>query len=308
VHPDRRTTLGILAGILTGMLWGIVFVVPQALPDFTPLELSLGRYFFFGLASSFTLKRTWSHFKNFPLRDKWQVFWLSAAGFWLYTILLFWAVNEAGGVVSSLIIGLLPITIPLAAKRTWRLDKFFALGLTLIFAGLVVLQAGKAAGAPALTWAGVLPLLSCLVMWTWFNLKNTEFVQKHPEAKVSLTNLMGLSSFIILALIGIFMVDIPALFRHQHFGAFLVWSAIIGCGSSWAANVLWNICSKNCPATISGPLVVAETTFALLYTFLFQGRLPTTFEAAAILLFSLGVLLAIRAEIRGQMTPQPVAI
>ncbi|MEZ0225870.1 MAG: DMT family transporter [Alphaproteobacteria bacterium] len=308
MHPDRRITLGILAGILTGMLWGIVFIVPQALPDFSPLELSLGRYFFFGLASSFTLKRTWGHFKGFPLRDKWQVFWLSATGFWLYTILLFWAVNEAGGVVSPLIIGLLPITIPLAAKRTWKLDKFFTLGLTLIFAGLIVLQTGKAAGAPALTWSGILPLLACLVMWTWFGIKNTEFVQKHPEAKVSLTNLMGLSSFVILAVIGVFLVDMPRLFNHPQFGAFLIWSAIIGCGSSWAANVLWNICSKNCPATISGPLVVAETTFALLYAFLFQARLPTLFETIAILLFGLGVFLALRAEIRDQNAPQPAVI
>jgi drug/metabolite transporter (DMT)-like permease len=310
VPPDRRITVGIIAGILTGMLWGIVFVVPQALPDFTPLELSLGRYFFFGLASSFTLKRTWSHFKNFPLRDKWQIFWLSAAGFWLYTILLFWAVNEAGGVLSTLVIGLLPITIPLTAKRTWKLDKFFALGLSLIFAGLLVLElepflARKGSG---LTLRGVIPLLSCLIMWTWFGIKNTEFVQKHPEAKVSLTNLMGLSSFIILALIGAFLVDMPRLFNHPQFVPFVMWSALIGFGSSWAANVLWNICSKNCPATISGPLVVAETTFGLLYSFLFQNRLSTGFETAAIALFGLGVFLAIRAEIRGHLTPQPVVL
>lgn len=69
--PAKSLTLGILAGIATGMLWGIVFIVPQALPDFTPLELSLGRYFFFGLASCFTLKRTWGHFKSFSFRDKW---------------------------------------------------------------------------------------------------------------------------------------------------------------------------------------------------------------------------------------------
>lgn len=310
MHPDKRLTLGILAGILTGMLWGIVFVVPQALPDFTPLELSLGRYFFFGIASSFTLKRTWGHFKGFSTRDKWQVFWLSASGFWLYTILLFWAVNEAGGVLSTLVIGLLPITIPLTSKRTWRLDKFFALGLSLIFAGLLVLQLGpgKATGTPPLTWAGVIPLLSCLAMWTWFGIKNTDFVQKHPEAKVSLTNLMGLSSFVILAVIGVFLVDMPKLFSHPQFGLFVMWSAVIGFGSSWSANVLWNICSKNCPATISGPLVVAETTFGLLYTFVFQNRLPAACEMAAIALFGFGVFLAIRAEIKGQMTPQPAAI
>jgi drug/metabolite transporter (DMT)-like permease len=40
-----KLPLGIAAGLATGMLWGFVFVVPQALPDFTPLELTLGRYF-----------------------------------------------------------------------------------------------------------------------------------------------------------------------------------------------------------------------------------------------------------------------
>lgn len=307
---QKNLTLGILAGIVTGMLWGIVFVVPQVLPDFTPLELSLGRYLFFGIASSFTLKRTWSDFKGFNTRDKWQVFWLSASGFWLYTILLFWAVNEAGGVLSTLVIGLLPITIPLAAKRTWKLDKFFALGLSLIFTGLLVLEVGPMIThkTPALTLRGVIPLVSCLAMWTWFGIKNTDFVQKHPEAKVSLTNLMGLSSFIILVVIGVFLVDLPQLLHHPQFGLFVMWSAIIGFGSSWAANVLWNICSKNCPATISGPLVVAETTFGLIYTFMFQTRLPTGFETAAIALFGFGVFLAIRTEIKDHLSPQPAAI
>jgi drug/metabolite transporter (DMT)-like permease len=262
------------------------------------------------MASSFTLKRTWADFKSFALRDKWQVFWLSASGFWLYTILLFWAVNEAGGVLSTLIIGLLPITIPLAAKRTLRLDKFFALGLSLIFAGLLVLQLAPllAHAKPALSLKGLIPLLSCLVMWTWFGIRNTDFVRKYPAAKISLTNLMGLSSFLILAVIGAFLVNVPALLHHPHFAAFAMWSAVIGFGSSWTANVLWNICSKNCPATISGPLVVAETTFGLVYTFLFQARLPTPTETAAILLFGLGVFMAIRAELRGHIEPHPVAL
>src|SRR3569832_1293736 len=107
----KNLTLGILAGIATGMLWGVVFVVPQTLPDFTLLELSLGCYLFFGIASSFTLKRTWRDFKSFSSRDKGTVMLLSASGFWLYTILLFWAVDAAGGVLATLVIGLLPITI-----------------------------------------------------------------------------------------------------------------------------------------------------------------------------------------------------
>lgn len=306
----KKLTLGILAGIATGMLWGIVFVVPQVLPEFTPLELSLGRYLFFGIASCWALPRTWRHFKSFTPLDKWQVFWLSAAGFWLYTILLFWAVNLAGGILATLIIGLLPITIPLVAKRTFKLDKFFALGLGLILVGLAVLQLAPVLQGEAVkfSWLGMAPLAACLALWTWFGIKNTDFVRKYPEAKVSLTNLMGISSFLILAVLGVFMVDIPALFRHEHFAAFMFWSAVIGFGSSWAANILWNICSENCPPTISGPLVVAETSFGVIYTFMFQSRWPEAHEAAALLLFAVGVIVALRAEIRGQLTPVAAAV
>lgn len=304
MSPDshRLLTLGILAGIATGMLWGIVFVVPQVLTDFSPLELSLGRYVFFGIASSFALKTTWRHFRGFAPLDKLQVFFLSAAGFWLYTILLFWAVNAAGGVLATLVIGLLPITIPLAAKRTWRLDKAFAAGLALVFIGLLVLQFAPLAGAQArpLTAGGLVPLALCLGLWTWFGIRNTEFVRKYPEAKRSLTDLMGLSSFVILAAIGVFMVDIGRILHHPQLGAFLFWSAVIGFGSSWAANILWNVCSAHCPPAISGPLVVAETTFGLLYTFMLQARLPAPPEAAAILLFGAGVFMAIRAEMKEQ--------
>ncbi len=300
--PDSRNLLtGIAAGIVTGMLWGIVFVVPQILPDYSPLELSLGRYFFFALASCATLKTTWRHWQSFSARDKWQVFWLSASGFWLYTILLFWAVNAAGGILTTLVIGLLPITIPLAAKRGTKPAPLFLLGLGIILAGLGVLEAVPLfKGTSATPLIGWIPLLSCLVLWTWFGLRNTDFVQKHPEAKVSLTNLMGLSSFVILAVLCAFVVDLPALLHHAHLGAFLFWSAVIGFGSSWLANWFWNICSGLVPATISGPLVVAETTFGLIYTFIFQQRLPMPAEVAAICLFALGVSLALHAEIKGK--------
>jgi len=298
---SRSLTLGILAGLVTGMLWGIVFVVPQILPEFSALELSLGRYFFFAIASCTTLRETWRHWRGFDRADKWQVFWLSASGFWLYTLLLFWAVAIAGGVLTTLVIGLLPVTIPLFAKKTLKLDKAFAFGLGLIVVGLAVLEAKPlltgSANVPLLGW---LPLLSCLVLWTWFGTANTRFVQKHPGAKVSLTNLMGLSSFVILAVICLLMVDMKALIAQPHFGAFAFWSAVVGFGSSWLANWFWNICSSLVPATISGPLVVAETSFGLLYTFIFQHRLPDGAELAAILLFGLGVLTALRAEIGGK--------
>ena len=200
----------------------------------------------------------------------------------------------------------------LATGRTGRnLDAYlcgpeligplFLLGLGLIIAGLCVLEAAPLMNGSGATPAiAFIPLLSCLALWTWFGLRNTDFVQKHPEAKVSLTNLMGISSFVILIALCAFAVDIPAFIHHAHFGAFLFWSAVIGFGSSWLANWFWNICSGLVPATISGPLVVAETTFGLIYTFIFQQRLPMASEIAAILLFGLGVAIALHAEIKGK--------
>ena len=34
---------GVLCGVLAGALWGMVFLVPELLPGFSPVELAVGR-------------------------------------------------------------------------------------------------------------------------------------------------------------------------------------------------------------------------------------------------------------------------
>ena len=40
--------IGIMCGSLAGAMWGMVFMVPQLLPAFTPVELAVGRYTAYG--------------------------------------------------------------------------------------------------------------------------------------------------------------------------------------------------------------------------------------------------------------------
>ena len=39
---------GVLCGLLAGAMWGMVFIVPELLPAFSPVELAVGRYTAYG--------------------------------------------------------------------------------------------------------------------------------------------------------------------------------------------------------------------------------------------------------------------
>jgi drug/metabolite transporter (DMT)-like permease len=70
----------------------------------------------------------------------------------------------------------------------------------------------------------------------------------------------------------------------------------LGIGSAWLATILWNIASQRLDASLCGQLIVSETLFALLYAFVWDGHWPGLAQAGAAVLFSLGILAAIRAH------------
>lgn len=299
----NKATLGILFGIATGALWGLVFLAPQVLSDFSPIEITFGRFFFFGLISLASIGPVWKAFKPFSLREKLHIFLLAATGFWLYTILLIWSVQNSGGVVTALLIGLLPITIPLAAKKLRGIGGMLWLGLALILAGVIVLQApdlfSLSSAQSRLSMAGLVTIVVALAMWTWYALKNTTFMENHPGlSKATLVSMMGILSGLSLLVLSLFTGKISNIIQHENFTTFLGWTAVIGLGSTWAAYWMWNQCSSRCAPTISGPLVVTETIFGLIYTFIYQQRWPETHETAAMILFGIGLAIALRAEMK----------
>ncbi|MEZ0224585.1 MAG: DMT family transporter [Alphaproteobacteria bacterium] len=296
---DRNLFIGILAGIGAGMLFGTDFVPGQILKDISSLEFYFGRAFFFGLFSLLFCRRAIAAFIGFSARDKLHALALNAAGFWLYSLMLFWSIQNGSAIVTTIVVGTMPATIALASKNIRELGLLFILGLAIIFAGLCTLHAvsfSHLMDQGAAAW--LLPFL-CLGLWTWYAIANSTFIARHPQlSKTDMVSIMGLMTFVILMVLGIAAIDIPHILHHPQFNAYILWTAVLGIGSSWAGFWLWNICSLRCPPTISGPLLVSETMFGLIYTFLYQQRLPTVSEAFAIFLFAIGALLVIYTESR----------
>lgn len=66
--------------------------------------------------------------------------------------------------------------------------------------------------------------------------------------------------------------------------------------ASIVGNALWNRMSQLLPLTLVGQMILFETLFALLYGFLWEGRLPTVPEAMAFVLVVASVTSCIRAH------------
>ena len=308
---SKRTesqALGILAGIATGFFWGFAFLVPQLLSHYSSFEVSAGRFFFFAAFSVVGIRSVVKLLKSFDSRELFEVFLLSFTGFSGYTLLLFWSVPRAGGVISALLVGLLPVTISLYGPRAGALSTRFFAGLFLIAAGLVTLVFGINGGLGSVDPLGVLGSIICLGSWTWFAIRNSRFLKAHPRVDPRvLSGVMGVLGASLVLPVWAVVRDSQAvpLTQRPDFTHFIFWSLILGGGASWLANWLWNICSRLCPPQISGPLIVSETIFGLLYTFLYQKRWPTAFETAAIVLCVTGVFICVRSEVmRSRLSPK----
>ncbi len=96
-HPPHPLAAGIGSGIAAGALWGLVFLAPQLLADFTPLQLSVSRYLAYGLIAALVLLPRWrAAIAPMQASDWWTLTRLSLLGNLIYYVLLGAAVQWAG--------------------------------------------------------------------------------------------------------------------------------------------------------------------------------------------------------------------
>ncbi len=303
--PTTSLKIGILAGFSTGIFWGLPFFVPKFLPHYSYSEIAFGRMFFFGMTSLLYLRPVLRILTSASPRLLFQMILLSAAGFWLYSALLFLGVGLTNGVIGSLILGLLPMTIPFFAARTCKFSSKVRFGFTLILVGLLSLFGPPlfqpTATGGELNWIGVGILIACLGLWTFFAISNSRFLKQNPQIPgKDLTSVMGLISLLFVCFIFLPTTNISEFTQRPDFLIYLLCSIALGLGASWFANWLWNICSFRCPPSISGPLLASETLFGLIYSFLWEQRLPTASESAAILFIMSGVIIAVRGQLNAE--------
>jgi drug/metabolite transporter (DMT)-like permease len=300
---------GVGFGMGAGALWGLVFLAPELVRDFTPLQLAIGRYLAFGLASAILISGRWKSLVALLEKRDWV--WLAVlalTGNTLYYVLLSTAVQQGGIAMTSLVIGFLPVAVTIIGSRDADAVPLVRLAPSLLLcaAGAVcigwqALAPGERAGAQL---TGLLCAVGALASWTIYAVGNSRCLARLRTVSVHDWNLLtGIVTGVqAVALLPVALVATS--FRHEaiawaQFAAVSIGVAVL---ASILGNALWNRMSRLLPLTMVGQMILFETLFALLYGFLWEQRLPTMLETAAFGLVIASVLSCIAAH-RGPCRP-----
>jgi drug/metabolite transporter (DMT)-like permease len=304
----ERLIGGVSNGMVAGALWGLVFLAPQLLHDFSPLQLSVSRYLGYGLVAAFVLAPRWSRLRGkLGSAEWWALVRLSLLGNLIYYVLLGAAVQWADVAATSLIIGLLPVVVTVIGTRAAgavtlsRLAAPSALGV--LGVALVAFEAlhggSQETGSLATRAAGLACAFGALVSWSAYSIINARWLSRRPDLSGGDWSL--LTGIVTGALALLLAAPAFALDRVEHLPA--DWARFWGIGlvlaifASVVGNACWNRASRLLPLTLVGQMIVFETVFALLYGFLWEWRLPTLLESLAIACLIGGVIWCASAHV-----------
>jgi drug/metabolite transporter (DMT)-like permease len=307
---------GTLCALGAGLLWGLVFVAPLWLPDYPAALLSAGRYLAFGLIA---LPLAWLDRRalaQFTRTDWLHALELAAIGNLLYYFLLAGAIQTAGAPLPTMIIGTLPVVIALIsnrrdAARDGRLPWLRLLpSLLLIAAGIVLVHGVELAAARAgderaehRLWLGAALAVGALVCWTWYPIRNADWMRAHPERSArAWATAQGVVTLPLAAAAFVAALAWEAARGSGYAaplgprpGLYVLVMLAIGLLASWLGTLLWNAAARRLPTTLAGQLIVFETLAALTYAYLLRGAWPEPATALGIALLVAGVLWGLRA-------------
>ncbi|MGE0497435.1 MAG: DMT family transporter [Ramlibacter sp.] len=292
---------GILAGLAAGALWGLVFVAPRMVTGYSSVDLTAGRFAAYGLVALLVMLAGWRSRRRPTARQALAALGMSLLGFSGYYLLLVLAIRDAGTEVPSLIIGTIPVWVMLLGKPGHLRWAALVPGLLLTLVALALMmgaQQGGDAAQPGHFWRGVALAAASLASWTAFAILNSAWLKRHPEVNATdWANWLGVATG--LGALGLWLAagsEAKVLVVQAQWPLFAILCIATGVGSAWLATILWNIASQRLPASLCGQLIVSETLFALFYSFAWDGRWPTLAQAAACVLFTLGILASIKAH------------
>lgn len=293
----NKTSLGVLCGIGAGALWGLVFLAPELVRSFTPLQLTIGRYLAFGGIAAALIAPRWRQlYARLSRRDWLSLGWLAMAGNTVYFILLSTAVQMGGIAMTSLIIGFLPVATTIIGCRDHSAVPVSRLipSLLLCIAGALCIgwQALRvpASGSTTTQVVGLLCAVGALISWTAYAVGNSRCLARLEHLSAHNWNLLTgiVTGAQAVVLIPVAMLADPV----HHDAAWLQFGTVcigVAVFASMFGNALWNGMSRLLPLTLVGQMILFETLFALIYGFIWEQRLPTLLEAIAFLLLVLGV-------------------
>jgi drug/metabolite transporter (DMT)-like permease len=314
---------GVTYGVMAGAIWGTVFLVPRLLPDFPPMMLGAARCMLYGLVSlAVGLPMARRLAGKLTRADLAAVGRLALVGNLVYYVFLTAGVHRVGIGPTSLIVGVLPVTVTLAGRRDAGAIALRRLiwPLLLVVAGIICINldvfaasatpSGSAGVSDKLL--GVLCAIGALASWTWFAVENARYLRRNPHFDGNEWSvLLGLATGLLGGMLWLGCAWLPggtptAALDPTRWHTFWLLNLGLALGASWVGTGLWNAASKRLPLTLSGQLIVFETLFALLYGFIYDTRLPRPLETAAIVLLIAGVMWSVRRHDRRTDCPAPI--
>ncbi|HCQ21531.1 MAG: hypothetical protein AN483_01190 [Aphanizomenon flos-aquae MDT14a] len=324
VFNETKATFwyGVGLAVAANLLWGLAFLIPRILSSFTPVEITLGRYFFYGLISFILfllLERKHSWIYNFKIWSTSFIFAFAAnIGYYFFLV---YGVRYADAEITSLIIGILPITVSIYGNFLEREYPFSKLlpSILMITSGIFIIHNLNFAGHEnpeqifgQQYYLGLLSPFVSLIVWTWYCVVNSSFLKNNPHILSSTwSTLIGVNtliqSLIILVILMVTgndtVINFAKYLKFDSFNfdgfdheviIFLISSIILGVAVSWGGTLMWNKASTLLPISLAGQLIVIETISALSYVYIYDSRLPSFFEILGITMIIGGVILGIR--------------
>lgn len=298
---------GVLFILSACLIWGLNFIVPGLMTGFSPLEITLGGFFFLGVLScSLMLGQGVDKWRAIP-----RTIWLQAIFFALVVNILYYlslatGLRYSNASVIALLMGLSPITISFYGN--WRQkecrNRVLVLPSVMIGSGLICVNWEallSLSGQASLDYAfGLLCGILALITWNWQVVANVRFLKHNPHISSSdWSSLIGVGTFAwVLLFIPIFLATASPddLQKYAQFEPvlfyFLAGCAVLGFMCSWLANYFWNVGSQALPIALAGQLSIFETLFGILFFYLLKGDFPTPLESAGMVITLTGVCLS----------------
>ena len=305
---------GIFFAFMATALWGVVFIFPFFAPNFNALDIVIGRYIVHGTLSLILL----GFFnKNFRWKKYNKYIWATAffyalAPFILYYVLIIISIRLAGIVLPTLIISLLPISVPLLGNWLYKEFSFLVIvrPILLILLGILTINFYEFSLNTSINipmwekFLGVFLAISNLALWTWYAISNANFLQSHKDKIPSeeWSEIVGtcclfivVPMLIVLFLINPELLHITSAFTMRNeLVTFAKLVIIFGITVSWTSLQLWNKASQHLPVPLLGQMIVFEPIFALMYNYFLNSKYPCMLEIIGISLVLSGVFIGIQ--------------
>lgn len=306
---------GVLYALLAGLMWGLIFVGPLIVPEYPAVLQSMGRYLALGLIA---LPIAWLgrvRLRQLGRKDWVTALTLTMMGNLIYYVCLASAIQRTSAPVSTMIIGTLPVVIPVFANLLysqrdgklswWRLSPALVLiGIGLLCVNISELNQGLPDFSGWRYGSGIALALISVVCWAWYALRNARWLRENPDkhpmmwatAQALVTLPVSLLGYIAACLWLNGQTPDFALPFGPRPAVFIGLMIAIAVLCSWVGALCWNVASQKLPTVILGPLIVFETLAGLLYTFILRQEFPPLLTVSGITLLMVGVVIAVRAK------------